>query len=161
MSKLSSFSVPADDRYFEDYPEGSVYEFGSIRVVAEEITAFGKRYDPQPFHTDPDQAGDSVHGGLIASGWHTGSMAMRLLVDHFVSRVASIGSPGIDALRWLKPVRPGDELSVRATVVEARRSRSRPDRGIVTTLVEVMNQDRDIVMSWKGAGFYLCRNKNK
>jgi acyl dehydratase len=137
-----------------------VYEFGSIRVEEDDITTFGRQFDPQSFHTDPDQARASVHGGLIASGWHTGSVAMRLLVDHFVSAVASIGSPGIDEVRWLKPVRPGDELSVRATILEARRSRSKPDRGIVTTLVEVMNQRRDIVMSWKGSGFYLCRTKN-
>jgi len=84
---------------------------------------------------------------------------MRLLVDHFVSKVASIGSPGIDEVRWLKPVRPGDILSVRTTIIETRRSRSRPDRGIVTTSIEVINQERDTVMSWKGSGFYLCRGE--
>ena len=128
-----------------------------MEVKQDDVIAFGRRFDPQPFHTDPELARDSVHGGLIASGWHTGCMAMRMLVDNFVSRVASIGSPGIDEVRWHKPVRPGDTLSVRATITQARRSSSKPDRGIVTTLVEVINQEKDTVMSWTGAGFYLCR----
>ena len=123
-----------------------------------DIIDFGRRFDPQPFHTDRERAKDSVHGGLIASGWHTVCLAMRLLVDNFVSRVASIGSPGVDEIRWLKPVRPGDELCIRVTIQDARRSQSRPDRGIITTLVEALNQDREIVMSMKGAGFYLCRD---
>lgn len=125
-----------------------------------DIIDFAQRFDPQPFHTDSELAKKSVHGGLIASGWHTVCLAMRLLVDNFVSRVASIGSPGVDEIRWLKPVRPGDELSIRVTIKDARRSRSRPDRGIITTLVEALNQDRDIVMTMKGAGFYLCRENN-
>jgi acyl dehydratase len=123
-----------------------------------DIIEFSKRFDPQPFHTDPELARDSVHGGLIASGWHTGSAAMRLLVDNFVSKVASIGSPGLDQVRWFKPVRPGDILSLRVTITETRRSRSRPDRGIVTTYIEVLNQDRETVMSMTGSGFYLCRD---
>jgi len=118
---------------------------------------FGRRYDPQPFHTDPEQASETIHGGLIASGWHTGSLAMRMLVDHFVSKVASIGSPGIDEVRWFKPVRPGDELCIRITILDTRRSKSRPDRGLVNAFIEVMNQHREVVMSWKGLGFYLCR----
>jgi len=157
--EISSFKVPADKRYFEDYPVNSVYEFGTIRVEETDVIDFGRRFDPQPFHTDRELAKNSVHGGLIASGWHTVSMTMRLLVDNFVSRVASIGSPGVDEVRWLKPVRPGDELNIRVTIQDARRSRSRPDRGIVSTLVEVLNQDREIVMTMKGAGFYLCRGK--
>ena len=136
---------------------GSVYEFGSIAVVENEVMDFGRRYDPQPFHTDPEQASETIHGGLIASGWHTGSLAMRMLVDHFVSKVASIGSPGIDEVRWFKPVRPGDELGIRITILDTRRSKSRPDRGLVNAFIEVMNQHREVVMSWKGLGFYLCR----
>ena len=136
---------------------GSVYEFGSIAVAEDEVMDFGRRYDPQPFHTDPEQASETIHGGLIASGWHTGSLAMRMLVDHFVSRVASIGSPGIDEVRWFKPVRPGDELCIRITILDTRRSKSRPDRGLVNAFIEVMNQHREVVMSWKGLGFYLCR----
>jgi acyl dehydratase len=123
-----------------------------------DIIDFSKRFDPQPFHTDPVLARDSVHGGLIASGWHTGSAAMRLLVDNFVSKVASIGSPGLDQVRWFKPVRPGDTLSVRVTITDTRRSRSKPDRGIVSALMEVLNQERVVVMSWTGLGFYLCRD---
>ena len=136
---------------------GSVYEFGSIAVEEDEVMDFGRRYDPQPFHTDPEQASETIHGGLIASGWHTGSLAMRMLVDHFVSKVASIGSPGIDEVRWFKPVRPGDELCIRITILDTRRSKSRPDRGLVNAFIEVMNQHREVVMSWKGLGFYLCR----
>ena len=136
-----------------------MYQFGPILVEEADVIDFARHYDPQPFHTDRDLAKNSVHGGLIASGWHTTCLAMRLLVDNFVSKVASIGSPGVDEIRWLKPVRPGDKLSVRVTIRDARRSRSKPDRGIITTLVEVLNQDLDIVMSMKGAGFYLCRDK--
>ena len=149
--------MPLAERYFEDYHVGAVYEFGHVEMREAEIIDFGRRYDPQPFHTDPVQARAGVHGGLIASGWHTGCVAMRLLVDHFVSRVASIGSPGMDELRWFKPVRPGDILSLRVTVTETRRSRTRPDRGIVTAFIEVLNQERVTVMSWTGLGFYLCR----
>jgi len=145
------------DRYFEDYQVGSVHEFGHFEMLETDIIEFARRFDPQPIHTDPELARDSVHGGLIASGWHTGCVAMRMLVDNFVSRVASIGSPGMDDLRWFIPVRPGDILSLRVTVTETRRSRTRPDRGIVTALMEVLNQERVVVMSWKGLGFYLCR----
>ena len=134
-----------------------MHEFGRFEMLEADIIGFGRRFDPQPFHTDPVQARASVHGGLIASGWHTGCIAMRILVDHFVSRVASIGSPGLDEVRWFKPVRPGDILSLRVTITETRRSRSRPDRGIVTTFIEVLNQERETVMSMTGSGFYLCR----
>ena len=136
---------------------GSVYEFGHYEMQEADIIDFGRRYDPQPFHTDPELALDTVHGGLIASGWHTGCVAMRMLVENFVSRVASIGSPGMDELRWFKPVRPGDILSLRVTITETRRSSTRPDRGIVTALMEVLNQERETVMSWSGVGFYLRR----
>ena len=159
--KHSIFRAPIEDRYFEDYAPQSVHEFGRIEVLEDDIIDFGRRFDPQPFHTDLELARHSVHGGLIASGWHTGSMAMRMLADNFVSKVASIGSPGIDEVRWIKPVRPGDILSVRATITGTRRSRTKPDRGIVTTYIEVLNQERDTVMSWTGSGFYLCREKNK
>ena len=134
-----------------------MYEFGHFEMQEADIIDFATRFDPQPIHTDPELARDSVHGGLIASGWHTGCVAMRLLVDNFVSRVASIGSPGMDEIRWFKPVRPGDILSLRVTITETRRSRTRPDRGIVTSFIEVFNQEREIVMSWTGVGFYLCR----
>ncbi len=154
----SKFSVPVEERYFEDYVPGSVYEFGSIVVKEEEIIDFATRYDPQVFHTNPDAAQKTIFGGLVASGWHTAAIAMRLLVDHYISHVACLGSPGADELRWLKPVRPGDELSIRVTVLETRRSRSKPDQGIVRSFVEVMNQNREVVMTRKALSMMLCRN---
>jgi acyl dehydratase len=154
----STFNPPAEDRYFEDYVPGSVYEFGSIVMEEKEMIDFATRWDPQASHIDPDAAQKSVFGGLIASGWHTGAVSMRLLVDYFLSRVASLGSPGVDELRWLRPVRPGDELSMRVTVLQTRRSQSKPDRGIVRSLVEVMNQNREMVMTRTAVNIVLCRN---
>ncbi len=155
-----TFSTKAEDRYFEDYLPGAVHEFGSITIGEAEIIEFARRYDPQPFHVDPQAAEKSVFCGLIASGWHTASLAMRLLVDHYVSRVASLGSPGLDELRWREPVRPGDTLSLRVTVLESRLSRSKPDRGTIRSLVEVMNQNHRVVMTWKGMGIVRCRDRH-
>lgn len=149
--------VSATDRYFEDYEPGSVHEFGSIRVDEEEVLAFGRRFDPQVFHTDPEAAARTEYGGLIASGWHTAGLMMRLYSDHYLSMVATLVSPGIDNLRWLLPVRPGDELSLRVTVAEARRSRSKPDRGLVRSGVEVLNQRGEVVMTLSALNFFLCR----
>jgi acyl dehydratase len=151
------FNPPANDRYFEDYAPDSVYEFGSVRVEEEEMLAFARRYDPQSYHVDREAAGKSVFGGLIASGWFTAALAMRLLVDHFVSRVASLGSPSAGEVHWLKPVRAGDELVLRVEIRETRRSESKPDRGIVRAFVEVLNQDRDVVMTRWAIGFVRCR----
>jgi acyl dehydratase len=159
MASDTSFSRPREDRYFEDYPVGSVHECGPIPVTEEEIMEFARRYDPQYFHTDPEAAKQSIYGGLIASGWHTAALMMRLLVDNVISPVASLGSPGVKELRWLQPVRPGDALSIRVTVREARRSRSRPDRGVLEFHVDVTNQDRVTVMTMDSAGMYLCREK--
>ncbi|MCL4294216.1 MAG: MaoC family dehydratase [Anaerolineae bacterium] len=156
MSK-AMFTVPIENRYFEDYVAGSVHEFGPIAVEEAEVIAFARRFDPQPFHVEPEAAQQTVFGGLIASGWHTASLMMRLIVDHYLSKVASLGSPGIDELRWLKPVRPGDALSVRVTILETKRSRSKPDRGIVRSFVEVLNQVDEVVMSMTAANFMLCR----
>jgi acyl dehydratase len=150
--------VPPEDRWFEDYEPGSVHEFGSIRVDEEEVLAFGRRFDPQVFHTDPEAAKATEYGGLIASGWHTAALMMRLYSDHYLSHVATLVSPGVDELRWLLPVRPGDELSIRVTVVDARRSRTKPDRGIVRSAVEVLNQRREVVMTVSAANFILCRS---
>ncbi|HSU14756.1 MaoC family dehydratase [Longimicrobium sp.] len=143
--------------YFEDYEPGSVHEFGSIRVDEEEVLAFGRRFDPQVFHTDPEAAERTEYGGLIASGWHTAGLMMRLYSDHYLSKVATLVSPGVDNLRWLRPVRPGDELSLRVTVAEARRSRSKPDRGLVRSDVEVLNQRGEVVMTLSALNFFLCR----
>lgn len=152
------FNPPSDDRYFEDYIVGSVYEFGSIIVQEEDILDFARRYDPQVFHVDPEKAKGSPFGGLIASGWHTAALTMRLLVDHYVSKVAGIGSPGSGPIRWLKPVRPGDELSIRVTIVEANKHRMKPDRGIVSAVVETINQHREVVMTRTAIGITRCRN---
>jgi acyl dehydratase len=139
------FAVPVDQRYFEDYEVGSTYEYGPIAVDEAEAIEFARKFDPQPIHTDAAAATDGPFGGLIASGWHTAALMMRLFVDHYLSSVASLASPGIDELRWLKPVRPGDRLRIRVTVTEARVSRSKPDRGIVRTLIEVLNQHGETV----------------
>ena len=153
----SSFSAPIDDRYFEDYVDGAVHDFGSIAVKESEVVDFAKRFDPQPFHMNPELAKHSIYGGLIASGWHSASLMMRLFVEHYLSHVASLGSPGVDELRWLKPVRPGDVLSLRVTVSETSRSRSKPDRGIVHSYVETLNQNGEVVMTMKALNFLLCR----
>jgi acyl dehydratase len=145
-------------RYFEDYVPGTTVDCGSFSLSEAEIIAFAKEYDPQPFHVDPVAAKDGPFGGLIASGWHTTSMMMRLLVDSYVSPESSLGAAGVDELRWPKPVRPGDTLHVRATVTEARRSGSKPDRGIVKTLMELTNQDGDLVMKVTAINFILLRN---
>jgi len=143
------FKSPINDRYFEDYIEGDVHRFGSIVVEEDEVIDFARRFDPQPFHVDPDAAKLTQFGGLIASGWHTAALAMRLFADHYLTRVASLASPGVDELRWLKPVRPGDVLSMRATVLKATPSKSKPDRGAVTSLVELFNQANEAVMTFK------------
>ncbi len=154
----SSFTVSVENRYFEDYATGSVHEFGSIAVELDEVITFGKRFVPLPYHTDPELAKKSIYGGLIASGWHTASLMMRLYSDHYLSKVANLGSPGVDELRWDKPVRPGDELSIRVTVLETRLSGSKPDRGIVRSFVEVLNQNREVVMSLKSVNFVRSRS---
>jgi acyl dehydratase len=128
-----TFSRPISDRYFDGYVEGDVHRFGTIAVEADEMIAFAKRYDP---HTDPEAAKHTAFGGLITSGWHTASLMMRLYVERYLTHVASLASPGLDELRWLKPVRPGDMLSVRVTVLKTVRSKSKPDRGAVTSFVE-------------------------
>lgn len=154
----ADFTTPVGDRYFEDYVPGSVFEYGSISVDEAEVIEFAKRFDPQYLHVDPSAAASGPFGGLIASGWHTAALVMRVCVEHYLSRVASLASPGVDELRWLKPVRPGDELKVRLTVLEAKRSSSKPDRGIVRTLIEVLNGEGDIVMSLKPMNILRCRD---
>ena len=141
--------IPAEDRYFEDYLPGAVFEYSDIPVSEAAIIEFARRYDPQDMHVDPDAAARGRFGGLVASGWHTAAVTMRLVVDNFLPKAASLASPGLDELRWLKPVRPGDVLRIRVTVVEATPSRSRPDRGMVRSFVETLNQDGDVVMSMK------------
>ncbi|MGA2215282.1 MAG: MaoC family dehydratase [Bryobacteraceae bacterium] len=147
---LHSFASPPDDRYFEDYTPGDVYEFGTITVTEAEIIEFARQFDPQYFHVDPEKAVESRFGGIIASGWHTVGLAMRMFVDHFVSHVASLASPGVDEVRWPNPVRPGDTLRIRVAILEARPSRSKTDRGIVRAKTEAMNQKDELVLSMVG-----------
>jgi len=158
MSNSStSFTTSPNNRYFEDYIPGSVHEFGSIAVEEKEVLDFGKRFVPLSYHTDPEAAKKSIYGGLIASGWHTAALMMRLYTDYYLSKVANLGSPGCDELRWSKPVFPGDELSIRVTVMETRRSDSKPDRGIVQSFTEVLNQKREVVMSVRMINFVRAR----
>ena len=154
----TEFAGPVADRYFEDYVPGAVFEYGQILVIEAEILEFAGRFDPQYIHVDLKRAVQGPFGGLIASGWHTAAMMMRLIVDNFLPKSASLGSPGIDELRWLRPVRPGDVLSVRLSILEAKRSRSKPDRGVVHTLCEVLNQNREVVMSLKAMNIIACRS---
>jgi acyl dehydratase len=153
----SGFSTSVDNRYFEDYVRGSVHEFGPIAVELDEVVSFGKRFVPLAYHTDAEMAKQSIYGGLIASGWHTAALMMRVYTDNYLSKIANLGSPGVDELRWDKPVYPGDELSVRVTVLEARSSQSKPDRGIIRSFVEVLNQNRQVVMSLKMVNFVRSR----
>lgn len=155
---VSGFSVPIDDRYFEDYREGSVFTFGPIEVEESEVLSFAKRFDPQSIHTDPAKAAEGPFGGLIASGWHTAGLMMRLFVDNYLSAVASLASPGVDELRWLRPVRPGDQLRLRVSVLETRPSRSKPDRGMVISLLEALNQSGEVVCSIKAMNLLARRS---
>ncbi len=137
-------------RYFEDFKPGDVIELGRRTLTKEAIIAFATEFDPQVFHLDEEAAKHTIYGGLIASGWHTGSLMMRLLYDGLIKDTVSLGSPGIDELRWLKPVRPGDTLAARMTVLECAPSRSKPDRGIIRSVLEMRNQHGDVVVTLKG-----------
>ena len=147
-------------RFFEDIALGEMRECGSYTVEREEIVEFGHRYDPQPFHVDEEAAARSPFGGLIASGWHTIAICMRLMVlEMIASDAGSWGSPGADEIRWLEPVRPGDTLSVRTEVIEKVPSRSKPDRGLVKIRATVSNQHDRNVMTFIGLGFFPRRSK--
>ena len=144
-------------RYFEDYALGTTYDCGSVGIDQASIITFAKEFDPQPFHVNPVAAAAGPFGGLIASGWHTAVLVMRLLVEQYLSEEASLGSAGLDELRWPHPVRPGDTFRARATVIESRRSLSKPDRGIIKTAVEAVNQDGRTVMRATAINFMLVR----
>ena len=155
-----TFTTAPEDRYFEDYVVGAIHEFGSIAVEEAEAIAVAKRFDPLPLYTDSSAAEQSTSGRMIVSGWYTASLAARLFVEHYLPRVASLGSPGIDELRWLKPVRAGDTLSIRVIVLETRPSRSKPDRGIVRSYREVLNQHGEIAMTMKVLNLIRRRPKH-
>jgi acyl dehydratase len=144
--------------YWEDFKTGERESIGSVVVDKDEVIEFASRYDPQPFHVDEKAARQSIYGGLIASGWHTCSMVMRLMCDSYLLESASLGSPGIENVRWLRPVRPGDTLTAYRTIEETRVSASRPDRGIVKSLWEVENQKGELVLTMSGIQFFLRRN---
>lgn len=144
---LAGMTFPVQDRWFEDYEPGAVHEYGYATLTEDELLDFARKFDPQPMHIDPAYAAAGPFGGLIASGWHTAGLMMRLLADNYLSKVAGLASPGVDELRWPHPVRPGDVLRLRAEVVEARESRSKPDRGVVRTRASMLNQDDVVVMT--------------
>ncbi|SPE22514.1 putative MaoC-like dehydratase [Burkholderiales bacterium] len=143
--------------YFEDFIVGARMELGTVEVSADEIVEFARRYDPQPFHIDPQRAGESIYGGLIASGWHTCAMVMRLACDAYLLDSASLGSPGVEKLEWLKPVRPGDRLTAWRRVLESRPSRSDPRRGSVYALLEAENQNAESVLRMHAWGMFRRR----
>jgi len=143
--------------YFEDFTPGWTFQNGPRTLTAEEIVAFAREWDPQSYHTDPEAARASPYGGLIASGWQTAGVAMRLMCDGYLLETSCVGSPGIDELRFVKPVRPGDALQFRSTVLAAAPSQSKPHRGTVTFRWEVMNQDDELVLSMIGRQLFLRR----
>ena len=146
-------------RFFEDFKPGWTYESGARTLSAADIVAFAREWDPQRYHADEATARATPFGGLIASGWQTGCLAMRLMCDGYLTDSSCVASPGLDEVRWLKPVRPGDALRLRAEVLDARPSTSKPDRGIVHWRWEMLNQNDDVVLSILGTQFFLRREK--
>ena len=140
--------------YWEDLEPGSVRELGSVTPSVEDIKEFAEQFDPQPFHIDELAGRRSIYGGLCASGWHTCSMAMRLTVDNFLNGSSSMGSPGLESLRWLKPVYPGDTLTLRHHILESRGMRKRPEIGIVRSRWEMLNQNGEKVLEMEGYGMF-------
>jgi acyl dehydratase len=140
--------------YWEDFPVGNVREFGAMPVTREAIIAFASQFDPQPFHLDDAAAESSLFGKLSASGWHTCAMAMRMMCDDYLLDSSSLGSPGIDSLRWTKPVHPGDTLSIRLTTLETRPMASRPKVGLLLSKWELLNQHRELVLTMQGWGMF-------
>jgi acyl dehydratase len=145
------------ERYLEDFEQGMVFEFGDYLMTEDEIISFGQKYDPQPFHTERHPPAGAAHPTLIASGWHTGSATMRMLVDHFFSWRCSLPSPGHDGMRFVMPVHPGDRLRVKLTVISVRPSSSKPDRGIVVLDLQTLNQMSQVVLSMKVPHFVRRR----
>jgi acyl dehydratase len=154
---FDDFPTTPADRFFEDYTVGATYVCGSFTMTEDEIIQFASLYDPQVMHVDRARASEGPFGGIIASGWHTVARTMRLVVENFLPH-DGLAAPGIDELRWPRPVRPGDTLTLHATVENARRSRTRPDRGLIHSLLEVLNQDGEVVMSMKPMNFVRVRH---
>ncbi|MCF8083881.1 MAG: MaoC family dehydratase [Deltaproteobacteria bacterium] len=155
----TTFTTSREDRYLEDYVEGDIHEFGPIPITETDIMEFGRKFDPQVFHTDPVRAKETVYGGLIASGWHTSSLFMRLFVENYLAGKASLGSPGVDELRWLQPVRPGDSLTLRVTVHKVKPSTSKPDRGVLFSYCEMVNQENEVVSTMMALNLIQYRDR--
>jgi acyl dehydratase len=151
-------AAAAPDFYFEDFPVGHTAAFGDYLVTREEIVAFAEQFDPQPFHLDDAAADASLFKRLSASGWHTCAMTMRLMCDGYLNDSAGLGSPGIDELRWHKPVYPGDTLSAEMTVLDSRVMNSKPHVGLVLSRWRVFNQDGVDVMTMQGWGMFALRH---
>ena len=145
---------PPVRQYWEDLPVGRVLALGSVTVEREEVLAFARQYDPQPFHLDDEAAARSMFGRLSASGWHTCAMAMGLMVRGFLHESSSLGSPGLEKIQWLRPVYPGDTLTLRQTITEARPMASRPEVGLIRSLWEISNQDGEQVLRMDGWGMF-------
>lgn len=143
--------------YFEDFADTARVKLGERVVTEDEILRFARDYDPQPFHVDANAARDSIYGGLIASGWHTCAMMMRMMCDAYLLDAASLGSPGIEKLEWLRPVRPGDRLTAYRRTLESRPSNSKPDRGVILSEFEVENQQGEVVLRMRGYGMFKRR----
>lgn len=141
-------------RYFEDFKPGDVITSNARKIGKEEIIRFAREFDPQSFHIDEEAAKKSAFGGLVASGWNTSAVCMRLIYDSYLYDAASLGSPGIESLRWLKPVKPDDELTLKSHVLEVTPSRSKPDRGTVKMRWELCNQKGDVVMQLQGINMF-------
>jgi acyl dehydratase len=147
--------------YYEDLEIGVPQRYGTYKVTREEVIEFASKYDPQPFHLDDEAAKATYFGRLSASGWHTGSMAMRMVADQFKETgQMGLGSPGIDELRWLKPVYPGDTLSIESVLTAKRRSKSKPHMGLIWGETAVLNQDGETVMTYKSMGLVQTRDPN-
>jgi acyl dehydratase len=140
--------------YFDEFSQGDVFEFGSYQVSEDEIIEFARKYDPQSFHTDPEAARAGPFRGLIASGFHTAAIMMRMMVEDFVDPRSALGSPGLRDLRWTAPVHPGDVLKVRLSIEKLKTSQSQPDRGFVDQKVQLLNQRGEVVLSCVGVGIY-------
>ncbi len=149
--------MSAKKYYFEDFPVGMALEISGPTLTKDSILEYARRYDPQPFHVDEEAAKQSLFGGLIASGWQTVSLCMRMICDSYLIESASMGSPGVKEVSWTQPVRPGDTLKLKMTVLEAKASRSKPDRGMVLHRWEVFNQNQELVMHMEGYGMFKRR----
>ena len=151
------FTDPNRTRYFEDYRAGENYVLGSVDIDHDEMLAFAKLYDPQDIHIDAEKADAGPFEGLIASGWYTGAKAMPIYTRHYLSNASSMASPGLDNVKWNSPVRAGDHLTVQVTIKDTKQSRSKPDRGVVKTFLEILNQNNVTVMSIDVVNMVACR----